>query len=998
MTPERWKQVKDIFNSALQYAPAERSAFLSSACTGDESLRQEVESLLDSHDDTGTFIDSPAYEAAAEMIMDESAELQAGQRIASYEITSFISRGGMGEVYSAQDRRLNRKIALKLLPASFTKDRDRLSRFEQEARAASALNHPNIITIYEILQANSTHLIATEFVEGETLRRRLSHTHLTLGESLNIAIQIADALVAAHRAGIIHRDIKPENIMLRPDGYVKVLDFGLAKLAEQPPSPDAAEAPTKQVRTGSGVVIGTAGYMSPEQARGHGVDARSDVFSLGAVIYEMVAGRKPFPGDTPSDVLASILKTNPPPLSHFIPEASPELVRIVTKTLRKDREERYQVVKDLLIDLRTLKQDLDFQAKLDQTTAPDLVPAAQVSSQVAHPTAGGVAQPTEIKSAISTITDSLTIEIKRHKLAAAMVALLAGLALIGAGYGIYKLLQRTPVHFEATKVTQITNSGKVIDATISPDGNLIVYSLSDAGKQSIWIRQVRTANDKMIVPPAPIGLFGITVSRDGNELYYAVKQNLDRGTLYRIPILGGSPAKLLEGIDGPVSFSPDGKRMVLVRGNYPNEGESALIIVNADGTGEQVLAKRSRPEAFAPIFFTGPSWSPDGEWIATAVSKVASPSRVLAFRVKDGKEQDLTKLSGPFIGRVEWLPDMSGLLIIAGPNAATSQLWLQSYPNGDVRQITNDLNQHRAIGLTTDARRLVTVVATGLVNIWVAPEGDAKRAVQMPVGNLGFFSSLGNNLTWTPDGRVIFATTESNTIDLWIMDADGGNRKQITANAGLNTNPVVTPDGRYLVFSSTRGGVKHIWRADIDGSNPKSLTDGVVDAVPAISPDGQWVVYTSLNATRPTLRKVSIEGGASVELTQQVATFPMISPDGKLIAYLYPDSADPFAPNNRIAIIPFEGGEVLKTFNFQGAGTVTTLAQWSGDGKSIFYTTNVNNVTNIWSQPVDGGPAKQVTEFKDSYMSGFAWSRDGKQLVCSRGIFLRDAVLISESK
>src|SRR5437870_1475445 len=321
MTRERWQKVKEIFQSALERAPGERSAFLASACGGDELLRKEVESLLASHEKSGEFIDSPAYEAAAKLIVDDKAEMKPDQTIGSYEITSFISRGGMGEVYLAQDRRLSRRVALKILPLSFTKDSDRLGRFEQEARAASALNHPNIITIYEILKANSTHVIATEFVEGETLRQRLSHTVLSLNQSLQIAIQIADALAAAHAAGIIHRDIKPENLMLRPDGYVKVLDFGLAKLAEQTPSAIAAEAPTKQVRTGSGMVLGTAGYMSPEQARGKIVDARSDIFSLGAVIYEMTTQRKPFDGETPSDILAAILKTDPPPLSHSLPGA-----------------------------------------------------------------------------------------------------------------------------------------------------------------------------------------------------------------------------------------------------------------------------------------------------------------------------------------------------------------------------------------------------------------------------------------------------------------------------------------------------------------------------------------------------------------------------------------------------------------------------------------------------------------------------------------------------
>jgi eukaryotic-like serine/threonine-protein kinase len=992
MTPERWRRVKEIFQSAIQRAPGERAVFLESACDGDEVLRKEVESLIMSHEKSGEFIDSPAYEGAAEMIVDDKAELKPGQAVGSYEIISFISRGGMGEVYLAQDRRLSRKVALKILPASFTTDSDRLGRFEQEARAASALNHPNIITIYEILKAKSTHIIATEFVEGETLRKRLSQPSLPLKQSLNIAIQVADALSAAHKVGIIHRDIKPENIMLRPDGYVKVLDFGLAKLSEEVSPAVSAEAPTRQVKTGSGVVMGTAGYMSPEQARGKDVDARTDIFSLGAVIYEMVAQRKPFEGETPSDTLAAILKTDPPSLAQLMPDTPPELVRIVSKTLRKDREERYQSVKELLIDLRALKQDLEFQAKMgiEQSLAP--APASPTSVASAAP------QTSEMRHAISTITDSLTIEIKRHKAVATAVLCLVFLVLAGGAYGLYRYLRRSPVHFQTTRLTRLTNTGKVIDAILSPDGRYVLYVLSDARKQSVWIRQVTTANDKVVVPPADVGLFGITVSRDGNDLYYVIKQNLDKGTLYRVPIFGGTPAKILEWIDAAVSFSPDGKRMALIRGNYPNEGESALVIANADGTSEQVLASRRRPEGFVPIFYAGPSWSSDGELIAATVSKVGEPSQVVTFRVRDGKEQLLTKSRFPFIGRTEWLPDMSGLLVIAGASTTDPQVWLLSYPSGEMRAITNDLNQHRSIGLSDEADKFVTVVSSGLVNVWIAPAGDAKRAVQLPVGNLGFYGSGGNAVGWIPDGRIVFSSNESGRIDLWLMDPDGGNRKQLTSNSGRNVGAVVSPDGQYIVFTSTRSGAPAIWRMNIDGSNSKQLTYGLSDGLPAISPDGKSVVYTSLGATKPTVWKVSIEGGDARELTSRVATNPLVSPDGKFVAYLYPESHDPFAPSNRIAIIPFEGGDPIKTLPFPAGIRIQTIAQWSPDGKSILYNSTVNNVTNIWSQPLDGGPAKQVTDFKDSLLSGFAWSRDGKNLACTRGIQLRDAVLISESK
>src|ERR1700752_206855 len=296
MTPERWQQGKAIFNSAIMYRPEERSSFISQACSGDDALRSEVESLIASHEESGNFIDQPAFEAAASLLTREKTELSPGQMIASYEVISFISRGGRGEVYLAQDKRLGLKVALKLLPASFTTDDDRLRRFEQEARSASALNHPNIITIYEIRQAAGSHVIATEFVEGETLRCRLNRSPLSLAETLNIAMQIADALSAAHKAGIIHRDIKPENIMLRPDGYVKVLDFGIAKLAEQevPVTTPRGEA-LLLVETNLGSILGTVRYMSPEQACGAQVDKRTDIWSLGVGLYEMATGKEPFP-------------------------------------------------------------------------------------------------------------------------------------------------------------------------------------------------------------------------------------------------------------------------------------------------------------------------------------------------------------------------------------------------------------------------------------------------------------------------------------------------------------------------------------------------------------------------------------------------------------------------------------------------------------------------------------------------------------------------------
>jgi len=377
MTPERWQQVKEIFQSALQHEPGQRSVFLSNACGGDESLRQEVESLITSHYKDGSFIDSPAYEAAAAMLETEQ-QLKAGQMIGHYEILSTLGKGGMGEVYLARDTRLDRKVALKFLPPDLIKDDERVRRFAQEARAASSLNHPNILTIHEIGGVGGRRFIATEFVAGETLRERIAGGPMKLADALNTGEQVASALAEAHAAGIIHRDIKPENIMLRRDGIVKVLDFGLAKLTEQKES-GPEDSTRALVKTSAGDVMGTVTYMSPEQARGLPVDARSDTWSLGVVLYEMMSGRAPFAGATTSDIIAAILEREPRSLTSISSDIPDALEWIVNKALTKDRDDRYQTARELLTDLRRLKQRLSVAAEIERSGAPELPigPAAQ---------------------------------------------------------------------------------------------------------------------------------------------------------------------------------------------------------------------------------------------------------------------------------------------------------------------------------------------------------------------------------------------------------------------------------------------------------------------------------------------------------------------------------------------------------------------------------------------------------------------------------------------
>src|SRR5437867_164306 len=407
MTPARWQQVKQIFQSAIERPPSERDGFISEACADDRELRSEVESLISSHDQAGDSIEAMAAEAATEMLADEQPGPTLGKHIGHYEVLSLLGRGGMGEVFLAHDTSLGRKVALKLLRSDFTRNEERLRRFRQEARAASALNHPNILTIHEIGHDGSLHFMATEYVEGETLRQHLSRARLTVGQTLDVAVQVASALAAAHQAGIIPRDIKPENTMVRTDGNVKVLDFGLAKLTE-PKTIDTAAPTLLKVETEPGVVMGTLSYMSPEQARGVAVDARTDIWSLGVMIYEMAAGRQPFEGETASDVMSWILQKEPLPLAHSWPQVPAELERIVRKALRKDKEERYQTVRDLLIDLRNLRKELELSAEMERSAPP--TGRAMSSGQPAAATA------TSTSSAEYIVT-----EIKQHKRAVALI-------------------------------------------------------------------------------------------------------------------------------------------------------------------------------------------------------------------------------------------------------------------------------------------------------------------------------------------------------------------------------------------------------------------------------------------------------------------------------------------------------------------------------------------------------------------------------------------------
>jgi eukaryotic-like serine/threonine-protein kinase len=973
MTPERWQQVKAVFNSALEYEPAERSSFVAKACDNDETLQKEVESLLAAHEKDGSFIDAPAYQAAAESILEDApAELKPGQVLGSYEIISFTGRGGMGEVYLAQDKRLRRKVALKLLPSSVKKDVTRLQRFEQEARAASALNHPNIIAIYEICEANSTLMMAAEFVEGETLRERLSFGALNVNEVLNISIQIADALSAAHKAGIIHRDIKPENIMIRPDGYVKVLDFGLAKLSEPQSAQAFAEASTRQIKTGSGVVIGTVGYMSPEQARGQTVDARSDIFNLGAVIYEMVSGQKPFSGETPSDTFAAILKTEPPPLTRLAPETPAELVRIVTKALRKDREERYQVVKDLLLDLKSLKEEVDFQAKLDRSAS---TPRSedQISTTAATPRS----ETDEIKTAVSTITHSLSVEIKRHKAGALIVVAVLALLTVAAGFGLYKFLTSSGSHAveapQVLKTTQVTfSSGLDGFPSLSPDGKSVAYSSDQNGNFEIYVKQLSPGGGELqLTNDGQLNLHP-SWSPDGQRIAYHSKR---RGGIWVVPALGGATRQITEFGARP-AWSPDGSLIAFQSGSL---GEiftsrtispSAIWIVPAQGGTPKQISQPGNPSGG----HASPSWSPDGKRIAFEVSDFIFVTS-WSVAVDGASPKKITNGGDP-----TYSSDGKFIYFTTGHSGGGWLSRIEVSATGDpVGELQNVMDPGpgtilRSPVISADGKRILYSADRTASNLWTVsllPSGDASG----PPAVFSRDTSQRNNLPrFSPDGRKIALNRwrPGMSADIWVADADGRNLTQITNNAATDSQASWLPGGDKIAFLSNRdSNYLKFWTISLATGKEEPLLDlgeGVQFA--SLSPDGNQVAYNFSQNGIMNVWVADVRNGQRRQLTfdDEAAGFPCWSPDGQSIAYeIKRGQAD------YLMLIPGRGGEPTQLTSDKGKSWPHSF---SSKGDKVVFAGQRDGVWNIYWLSLDTKIEKQLTNYSklNAFVRYPAWS------------------------
>jgi serine/threonine protein kinase len=897
--------------------------------------------LLAAHDKDGSFIDSPAFKAASEWMLEN--QLKPGQVVGTYEITALLGRGGMGEVYLAEDKRLRRRVALKVLPSSVTKDVSRLHRFEQEARAASALNHPNIIAIYEICEASSTMMMAAEFVEGETLRQRLNFAALSLNEVLTISIQIADALSAAHKAGIIHRDIKPENIMIRPDGYVKVLDFGLAKLSEPTSATAPAAVSTQKTRTGSGVVIGTVGYMSPEQARGQAVDARSDIFNFGAVIYEMVAGQKPFIGETPSDIFAAILKDEPVSLSQLAPETPAELERIVNKALQKNREERYQVVKDLLLDLKALKEDLDFQAKLHN------------------------------KSTASSITDAGG----KHHTTRAVVIGVALVVLITTGViALYKFVNRTrPVAADAPQVlktTQVTFSpGFDGYPSLSPDGKSVAYSSDQNGKFEIYVKQLSEISGELQLTNDGQQNFQPSWSPDGQRIAYHSRR---RGGVWVVPALGGAPKQLSEFGARPV-WSPDGS-FVAFQSESPGAELSnsrvmppgTIWIMSSQGGKPKQITQPGNPDGG----HSAPSWSPNGKRIVFEASNFADVT-VWTIGIDGTGLRKIIHGTQPiysgdgiyFMGRYTGESDLSRV-----PVSSTGE------PIGEPTTVLQAREGASFSGpvVSPDGKKILysaNRIESNLSTVSLLANGDAAG----PPSIFASDTSSRNTLPrFSADGKKIafnrWRRTTGNHI--WIGDADGKNLTQITNNPRGEAQANWLPGGEKVAFLSENADKRlMLWTVSIVTGKQEPLLDlGPGIQYATLSPDGNYVAYNFIQNGIINVWVASVPDGQRKQLTfeEEMGGFPCWSADGQWIAY-----EKKRGPHDYLMLIPGKGGQSIQLTFDNGKSWPHSF---SPNGEEIVFAGQRDGIWNIYTISISTKVQRKLTNYSqmNSFVRYPAWS------------------------
>jgi eukaryotic-like serine/threonine-protein kinase len=969
--PERWQAVKDLFDAALARPVGERAQFLNRACAGDRALQQEVESLLASDEEAKNFMETPAVAGAAESLIELKARLSEGQQISHYQIASAIGAGGMGEVYLAKDISLGRNVAIKLLPEYFTAVADRLRRFKQEAQTASALNHPNIITIYEIGQHEHTHFIAMEFIDGLTLRQTLASGPLPLTDALDIAYQVAMALTTAHEAKIIHRDIKPENIMLRRDRLVKVLDFGLAKLTETtPPSLDSA-TPTKALATEPGRVMGTVTYMSPEQARGVQVDARTDIWSLGVLLYEMVTGRAPFTGETTSHIAVAILEKEPASLVSLAPNVPLELQRIVRKSLAKDRDERYQTARDLLIDLKNLKQELTSTVMHRAETEAKAVPQDDNKR-------------TSETHAANTTPNARLPSRKSVLWGAGVTVLLLTATVVGYWYFL-RPRPSTPLP-PLSAIPLTSDPGFEGMPSLSPDGNYVAF-IAGGGEQQkdfdLYVKQIGGGPPLRVTSGPAVEEFPAW-SPDGRSIAF-VRTKGDKLEVLLISPLGGPERKLAETTADTstylfswcppyLSWSPDSKYLVMMDQLSPGEPYGLFIISVA--TGE----KRRLTTPSAPATADGnPAVSPDGHMLAFV--RIVSDSNTQVYVLPLSKnyapagEARRLDLLQPFLTSPAWTSDGTEIVYSASEPWAMGdmKLWRVPVSGSEKPQPLSSVGENGGQAtISRQGNRLVYTDWRYDPDIWRAEISGPGR--NSPAVKLIASTHADTSQQYSADGsKIAFASDRSGHFEIWVCNSDGSSPVQLTSIESFSGSPRWFPDGGRIVFDLHKEGQTDIYVIDMEGRVPRRLTnDPGDDVTPSVSHDSKWIYFSSKRTGRFEIWRMPAEGGNAAQVTHNGGLIPFESADGKVIYYAK-------APGEtEVWKVPVSGGDetrVLGPISFFHFAVVADGIYFIEIGTQVYVGSRGSSL-NFYN--FAKGTTERVVNIKINAETGLSISPDGR--------------------
>ncbi|MGH9843102.1 MAG: protein kinase domain-containing protein [Blastocatellia bacterium] len=993
MTPERDRQISALFHAACELTSGQRVAFLAQACAGDHELRREVEQLLAGDEQAGDFLNQPVDGVAAGLLAGQvasSAALPAGRRIGHYRIVSRLGAGGMGEVYLAEDTQLDRQVALKLLPAEFTADAERVRRFIREAKAASALNHPNIVTVHEIGQSEGLHFIVAEYVDGQTLRERMRVETLSLPAALDVAVQVAGALSVAHEAGVVHRDIKPENLMLRRDGYVKVLDFGLAKLTglriadcglriedNETPMSIPIENPQSAIRnpqsTTPGMVMGTAHYMSPEQARGQRVDARADIFSLGVVLYEMVAGRAPFDGVNAIEVMGAILNQEPAPLPPQL--ATPrELERIVAKALRKDRDERYQTSKDLLIDLKDLRHELEFEAEFERKTQSGASTAVK-SGRAPAETAWIEAADTHKTALHST---GALIERRKPGLALTLAAMVA---VAGLGFGLYQFIARSRSSSRPVpRIIPFTSfPGAEFRPSFSPDGNQLAFEWNGEKEDNYDIyAKLVDSSGLLRLTTDPARDYSPAWAPDGRSIAFlrSVQAEGMGGVMvvYLVSSLGGAERKLAEGIkvgeSQSLSWSPDGKFLAFGDESLPDGPDNIVLLEVATGEKHRLTSPPAQISGDST-----PAFSPDGRklafvrWVTSGVSDLYLSSVSGAA----GGEPKRITFDNATIRGLAWIPNGEEI-VFASERRGVSSLWRINASGGEPELV-------EAIGSSVQfpavAPRGDRLAFTQLINDTNIYRVDLTAPASHGLSRAKFLASTleDDSPQYSPDGKsIVFGSTRSGSFEIWLCGSEGQQPRQLTAMGGpLTGTPRWSPDSRQIAFDSRSQGNADIYVISVEGGAPRRLTtEPSEDVVPGWSKDGRWVYFCSNRGGRREIYKLPAEGGPAVQVTTQGGFEAFESSDGQFLYYTKRSY------DSTLWRRPTAGGEETLAFN---SNRVIYLRNWALADQGVYFASSESVIEFFNLAAGKATPVTTVEKRLARGVSGLAVSPDRKWML-----------------